>query len=257
MNLQLRAHQNYLLSFILVLVAFHLLTPKVADAQTIEDARKAYIEGQFTEAAQMAKAVGTSEGYTLASKSLTIYGRFIAEKDEKRLLFEQAMELANKAIQANPNNAEAYLVLVHAMGRHSHHVSKVMAIKENYAKKSLEGIENAIRINPDIASAYVSLGRWHVGIIARVGSFVARVAFGAKKKVAIESFERAVELNLEDKIDYFETAVGYEALNYKKYKDKVHELLERAIEMPAKDAYDRIIHEEAVKFLNSLEAPEG
>ena len=230
---------------------------RVADAETIEVARAAYNEGQFTEAAQMAEAVGTSEGYALASKSLTIYGRYIAGNDEKRLLFEQAIELANKAIHANPNNAEAYLELVRAIGQHSNHISKVTALKENYAKKSREGIENAIRISPDFASAYVSLGRWHVGIIARVGSLVARVTYGAKKKVAIKSFDRAIELNIEDKADYLEIAIGYQELSYKKYKGKVHDLLKRAIEMPSKDAYDSIIHEETLKLLGSLESSSG
>ena len=250
-------HQNRRLLLILAFATLHLMSLRVADAETIEVARAAYNEGQFTEAAQMAEAVGTSEGYALASKSLTIYGRYIAGNDEKRLLFEQAIELANKAIHANPNNAEAYLELVRAIGQHSNHISKVTALKENYAKKSREGIENAIRINPEFASAYVSLGRWHVGIIARVGSLVARVTYGAKKKVAIKSFDRAIELSIEDKADYFEIAVGYEELNNKKYKEKVRDLLKLAIDLPVQNAYDHIIHEEVVKFLRSLDAPEG
>ena len=257
MNLQTRVHQNRLLSFIFILAALQLLLLRVADAATIEEARAAYIAGQFTEAAQMAEAVGTSDGYALASKSLTIYGRFIAGGDEKRLLFEQAIELANRAIQADSNNAGAYLELVRAIGQHSNHISKVTALKENYAKKSREGIENAIRIDPEFAAAYVSLGRWHVGIIARIGSFAARVTYGAKKKVAIESFDRAIELNIEDKAGYFEIAVGYQELSYKKYKEEVHDLLKRAIEMPSKDAHDSIIHEETLKFLGSLEASSG
>ncbi len=243
--------------FVHVLVLYHPLSIRAADVETIGDARAAYIEGQITEAAQMAKAVGTSERYALAAKSLTIYGRYIAGANEKRLLFEQAMELANKAIQANPNNSEAYLELARAMGRHSHQICKLKAATENYAKKTRQAIENAIRINPESASAYVSLGRWHVGIIARVGSIVARVTFGAKKKEVVASFERAIELNPETKADYLKIAIGYEALDYKKYQDKVHDILKQAIELPATDAYDRIMHEEAVKYLRSLETSDG
>ncbi len=252
----LRGRLCYLSLFVLVLVTYHPQTVRVADAETIDGAHAAYVEGRFSEAAQLAKAVGTSEGYALAAKSLTIYGRYIAAADEKRLLFEQAMELANEAIQVDPNNSEAYLDLARAMGRHSHHISKFRAAKENYAKKTREAIENAVRIDPESASAYVSLGRWHVGIIARVGSIVARVTFGARKKEVVASFERAIELNPETKADYLDIAIGYEALDYKKYQEKVHDLLKRAIELPVTDAYDRIIHEEAVKYLKSLEVPD-
>lgn len=252
-----RHQRTWLDLFTLILVMSIVILPRGAVAESIDAAQAAYVKGQFVEAAQLAKAIGTSDGYALAAKSLTIFGRHIAADQEKKRLFEQAMALSNKAIQANPENPNAYLELARAMGRHSDHISRVEATKGKYAKKIREAIDNAIRLNPEFASAHISLGRWHAGIIAKAGAFVARVTFGAQKKLAIESFERAIELDPEDKADYFSMAVGFEALDEKKYKEEVHDLLKRAIGLPAKDVYDRIFHDKAVELLKSRTASDG
>ncbi len=251
------SRSRFLLTCLVGVVANLLmaLTPAVADS--LAEARVTYTAGQFFEAAKKAEVVGTSEGYTLAAKSMTLFGRYIARDDQKKLLFERAMELAAKAMESDPENPEAYLEWTRAMGRHSFQVSKVTATKENYAGKTRAAIESAIRINPQMASAHISLGRWHVGIIDRVGEFLARVTYGAKKKSAIDSFERALALKPKTKADIYSLAVGYEALDSKTYQNRVFELVQRAIEMPVSDAYDRIIHRKAVEHLRILNTSKG
>ena len=245
-------YRRFNLNIVVFLTVFMVLPVSVAVADSNNDAQLAFSKGLFLEAAIIAEMDETSESYSLAAKSLTLYGQYMAEDSEKKMLFEQAIEMANKAIESNPDNARAYLELTRALGQHALHVGLMKAAKDNYAGKTREAIENAIRINPNLALAYVKLGRWHVGIISRIGSFIARATYGAKKKVAITSFERAVELSPDTKEVFFLVAIGYAKLNYKKYRIRVHDLLERAIELPAKDAHERIIHEEAVKHLKFL-----
>jgi len=72
-------------------------------------------------------------------------------------------------------------------------------------KKDAEALETALEIDPEFVPALLSLGRWHVGIIARVGSMVARVTFKAKKKDAIQAFEKALELAPDMKLAYWIT----------------------------------------------------
>ena len=204
------------------------------------------------EAVQIAESLETSKGYALASKSQRIHARYIAKEQDRQMLHAYAIELAKKAIESDSNNAGAYLELASAIGRHSYTISKAKALSDNYAQKTREAIETAIRIDPDLPSAHISLGRWHVGIIARMGSFLARTTFGAKKKVAISSFERAIELNLQSKADYFSIAIGYLELHRKKYRDMARKLLQRAIDLPVKSAYGRIIHMKAVEHLKMM-----
>ncbi|MXX04434.1 MAG: hypothetical protein F4Z49_11930, partial [Gemmatimonadetes bacterium] len=45
-----------------------------ANAQSIDDARIAFEEGRFLEAADLAEALGTSVGYALAAQSLAVHG---------------------------------------------------------------------------------------------------------------------------------------------------------------------------------------
>ncbi len=243
------------LAFLIVaaLAAVVLSGVRVAAAESFDEAQVAYRDGRFVEAAEMGEAVGTSESYTLAAKSLTIHGQYISADEEKKALFERAIELADNAVRLNPENSAAYLELTRALGQHSFQISKLQAIKDSYAGKTRQAIENAIRVDPNSASAHINLGRWHVGIIARTGSIIARATYGARKKDVVASFARAIELDPRSKEDLYSMAIGYEALSYKKYRNQVHELLKRAIEMPVADAYDRIMHDKAVKHLESLE----
>ncbi|MDE0310285.1 MAG: hypothetical protein OXI60_10730 [Acidiferrobacterales bacterium] len=235
-------------------LVFSFAIQNSALAQSLEDAQHSYVAGEFVDAAQIAKALGTSEGYTLAARSLTIYARYIAAEEDARMLLNEAIELAQAAVEHEPKNAHAYMALTKAFGRYSHTISKIKAMNENLADKSLSAIESALQINPDMAPAHVSLGRWHVGIVARMGSLLAGATFGAKKKTAISAFERALELGLEEKEDYLDLAIGYIALDKDKYRDKVHELIKQAIELPVRDAHERIIHQRAVNRLAALEA---
>ena len=54
------------------------------NAQSIDDARAAFDEGRFLEAADLAEAVGTSTGFALAAQSLAVYGYHLAGEEERQ-----------------------------------------------------------------------------------------------------------------------------------------------------------------------------
>ena len=224
----------------------------IASAQTIDLARTAYVEGRFIEAAEIGESLGTSEGYTLAAKSLTIHVQYIVGEKGNEAVIEHAMAMATKAIEVDPNNAEAHLQLTRAVGRYTKTISAIKAAKGNYAKSTRESIERALEIDPELASAWLSLGRWHVGIVARVGSLIARVTFKARKKDALAAFEQAHKLAPDSKEVYLENAIGLLQLDDRKYRSEVRELLQRAIELPVNDAYERILHDAALERLATI-----
>ncbi len=242
------------LFFIVFLIsASLLLISRSVLGDTIEQAQMAYVDGQFVAAAEIAESVGSSAGFVLAAKSLTIHARYFASDTEKKMLLERAIALARMAIESDVNNADAYLQLTRSLGRHSRQISKLEATKERYAKRTREAIEKALLIDPELAAAHVSMGRWHVGIIARTGSLVARTVFRARKKEAIFHFERAIELNQHSKSNNLEIAIGYLALDDRKYKSKAHSLLKQALELPVNDAYEAIVDEKVAEQLQALE----
>ncbi len=221
-----------------------------AHARTIKQAEAAYAQGRFTEAARIGESLGTSQGLALSAKSLSVHAHYIAKEGDKKELLERAVKLARKAVLSDPNNADAHLQLARVIGRRAETVGVFEAAGE--AEKIRESTENALRINPKLAAAHISLGRWHSELVGAMGSFLARSVYGARKKDAISSFERALILAPNAKDVLLQYALGLIALDDFRYQQKARDLLMRSIKLPAKDAYERILHIEAVEALDSL-----
>lgn len=228
-----------------------------AGAQSIEDARSAYAEGRFADAARIGAALGTSEGYALAAGSLAIHGNYFAPDAEAETLLEEATALARKAIRVDPSNADAYLRLVQAMGRHAQAIGSFEAINRGYAGKIREAAEKALELDPESAGAHAALGTWHAEVVAAAGSFIARITHGARESHAIAHFESALKHAPDEKLVNLEYAFGLLLLDEDEYRDKARKLLVRAVGLPAKDAYDRLLHKRAVERLKALDAPGG
>ncbi|MDE0144646.1 MAG: hypothetical protein OXL95_02125 [Nitrospira sp.] len=222
-------------------------------AQSIEEARSVYAEGRFTEAAELAQNLDTSEGYALAANSLAIYSYYIAPESEKEGSFRRAAELARKAIRLDTSNPEAYLQLAHATGRLAQVTGTWEALNEGYAGQVHDTIQEALRLAPDMAAAHLSLAAWHAGTVSIAGFFIASLLYEASEEDALVHFDRSLELAPQEKIVFFEYALGLLGLDADDNRGKARDLLERAIALPAKDAHDRIIHRKAVEQLAALD----
>lgn len=243
---------NVICLFFFCCLAFVCVLPPigVAHAQTLDKAKAAYTQGRFAEAARIGESLGTSQGFALSAESLSVHAHYIAKKSEKKKLLERAVTLARKAVTSDPGNADAHLQLARAIGRRAETVGVFEAAGE--AEKIRESTENALRINPELVTAHLSLGRWHSELVGAMGSFVARTVYGARKKDGIASFERALALAPNAKAVSLQYALGLIALDDYRYREKARNLLTRAIGLPAKDAYERILHIEAAEALDNL-----
>ena len=224
----------------------------IAGAQSIADARHAFVEGRFMEASNLAQGLDTSEGYALAADSLAIYGYYIAPDNEKDELFRRAAELARKAIRIDAANPDAHLQLAHAMGRHAQVIGILKAFREGYAGQVRDAIQEALRLAPDMAAAHLSFGAWHSGAVSK-GGFIAGLLYGANEEDALAHFERTLELAPREKIVFLEYALGLLSLDAIGNHEQARDLLKRAIQLPQKDAHDRIIHRKAVEQLAALD----
>ncbi len=222
-----------------------------AGAQSIDEARAAYAEGRFMEAASLARTLGTSEGHALAADSLAIHGYYMAPEGEKEGLFRRAEESARKAIRLDAANPGAHLQLAHAMGRQAQVVGTLQALKEGYATRVRDAIEEALRLDPKMAAAHVSLGAWHAGAVG-AGGFLAGLLYGADEEKALAHFERALALAPRDKVALFEYALGLLSLDAEGNRAKARGLLKRAIGLPPKDAFERLVHQKAVEQFASI-----
>ena len=206
--------------------------------------------GDSPRQARIGEGLGTSQGFALSAESLSVHANYIAKKSEKKKLLERAVTLARKAVTSDPGNADAHLQLARAIGRRAETVGVFEAAGE--AEKIRESTENALRINPKLVAAHLSLGRWHSELVGAMGSFMARTVYGARKEDGIASFERALALAPNAKAVSLQYALGLIALDDYQYREKARNLLMRSIGLPAKDVYERILHIEAVEALDNL-----
>ncbi len=228
-----------------------------AETLSIDKAHAAYIEGRFKDAAHVGESLRTSSGLALAAESLSIYAYYIAEDSEKSSLLKQAVNLANEAVVLDSKNANAHLQLARATGRYAQTVGSFRAASEGYAEQIRQSTENALQADPEMTAAHLSLGRWHAELVGTLGPFLARILYRARKKDAISAFERALELSPDSKVVTLEYALGMLAIDKDKNHKMVRELLVRSIGIPAKSAYERILHTQAVERLKLLDNQSG
>ncbi|MDE0045278.1 MAG: hypothetical protein OXU19_05370 [bacterium] len=242
-----------------VMLVLCLVTAPGAGARTIEDAQLALAEGRFEEAVRIAETLDTSEGQALAARALAIHAYYILEEedDTREPLLLRAIELARKAVELDPGNADAHVMLAATLGRHAQVISSLEASNKGYAEKIEEAAETALGIDPDLVAAHLTLGRLHSELIGVMGSFLARTLYGAREEEALAHLERAFELAPDAKEVALEYALGLLMLDDDEYRTRAHELVVLAIEIPTVDAYRAIVHGEAVKLLESLEGGGG
>lgn len=225
-----------------------------ARAQSIEDARTAFEEGRFLEAADLAEALETSGGYALAAQSLAVYGHHLAVEDERTEFFERAMELGEAAVQADSANPEAHYQSAHAVGRYAQSVGTLTALRQGLAGKVRGLLYATLAADPEFAEAYVGLGGWHADI-ASAGR-VARWMYGGNRDNAVTHYERALELAPDSRIALLEYARRLPELDREGGQDRAKELLSRAAEIPVQSAHEEFIHQEVLAVLAELEGDE-
>lgn len=232
-------------------VGISLLFAGAASGQSIEAARTALSEGRFVEAAEIAEALNTSGGYALAAEALAIHGHYLAAEDTKAELLDRAMQLGQEAIRKDPENPAAHLQHAHAMGRYTQAVG-TLRVKREYAGRVRAALERALFLKPGLAEAHLSLGAWHAEAIGG-GGFMARVLFGASGNEARAHYEAALELAPDAKIVHAEYALGLLLLDRRRHLEEARSLLERARELSARDAHDRIVHDRVIANLAELD----
>ena len=222
-----------------------------ASAQSIGDAELACTEGRFLEAADIAEALGTSDGYAQAAKSLAVYGHYVAtEEGDRDEAIERAIRMGEEAVRADSTNAEAYFQSAHAVGRYAQTVGTMTALRKGLAGKVRDRLEAALAINADFAEAHLALAGWHADIAAE--GRVARWMYGGNPEDAIAHFERAMELEPDHKVVLHGYGTRLSFLDEESGKERAEEMLLRALELPVRDVYEDYIHLEILDGLDAL-----
>lgn len=221
-------------------------------AQSFDDARAAYGEGRFLEAAEHGEALGTSDGYALAARSLSIYAHYEATDEERKEIIDRAIRVAEEAVRADSANPEALYQAAHAYGRFAQHNGKVTVLRKGTMGKIRDLLEAAIALDPGFAHAILALGGWHADV--HDAGRMARWMYGGNREEAVELFERALEMMPDSRVALYEYAVRLPDLDKDGGVERAGQLLARASELHVVDVYDGFIQE---LVLSELAAREG
>ncbi|MYA63891.1 MAG: hypothetical protein F4139_00040 [Gemmatimonadetes bacterium] len=227
-----------------------LLFATGTSAQSLEEARAAFADGRFLEAANLGEALGTSDGYALAAQSLAVYAHYEASEEEWDEVIERAMQMGDEAVRADSTNAEAYYQSVHAVGRFAKRAGTITALRKGLGGRTRDLLEATLAIDPDHVGANMALGAWHADIDA--SGFIARKMYGGKKEEAVVHFERALELAPESKVVLYEYAIRLPDLDEENGTQRAREMLEKALAVPVLDAYEDYLHLDVLDAMDDL-----
>ena len=221
-----------------------------ADARAA--AEEAYAQGRFLESAELAHALGTSDGLVLAAMCLGLQAQYLAAEDDKPELVERALALADEAIRRDPDNADAYLESARALGLHAEIIGNLKALRQGLAGRTHDLVLAALERAPDDPQPHLGLAGWHADIVA--AGFVARAMFKeADKADAVKHYERALELAGDSKLVRLEYARRLPKLDRKGGRERARALLSEAASFPVGDFHDGLVHEAVLRELAALE----
>lgn len=202
----------------------------------IRKAWQAYHEGRFGDAVRAGEKNG-DECLLPAAFAATMYAHYLENNDEKKLgRFEHAVSLAERAASFDPDNANAHYILAVALGRYGQFISIVEALAKGIGPRIRDSVMQCLDMEPEHAEAHATLAAWHAEIVDKLGSMLAGLRFGAKRKLAEEHFDTAIELCPASPFSHIEKANGVLLMYGDDGEDEARELIETAVNIIPLDA---------------------
>ena len=220
-------------------------SPELADdpaatADALQQAWRDFHRGAFQAAYEAGLALGPV-GASVAIKAGGIHATHLVTDDAARVARYQALAaLADDAIAALPEDANAHYRRAFALGRYSQGISVAKALQQGLAGKVRDSLERALALAPQHAEAHTALGLYHAEIIAKVGAMIGGVTYGAKAATGLKHLERAIELAPASPIAYIEYGNGLMLLYGGKREEEAAAAYETASRLTPRDAMEKL-----------------
>ncbi|TMH32340.1 MAG: hypothetical protein E6H66_14165 [Betaproteobacteria bacterium] len=206
----------------------------------VQSAWRHFHAGEFEQAVEAGKSAGGA-GINAAAKAQAIYANYLEKNERSKLdLFEEAAALADDRRKEAPKDANAHYLYAYALGRYSQGISVAKALAQGFGGKIRDALTTALKLNPSHAEANTAYGAYQAEVIAKVGSLVAGITYGAKKDSAMAHYEKGMKLNPESAIARIEYANGLILLGGKSKLDEATEIYEQAAAHKPMDAMERL-----------------
>lgn len=204
---------------------------------------QAWIEfhaGRFEDAANHGLAEGLP-GYNVAAKATCIHANYLEKAGARRHALFDAVAARCKQLQAQqPDNPGAYYWHAYALGRRAQDLSVLTALRHGVGASIRASLETTLQLSPKHADAHIALGVYHAEVIAKAGTLVAGLTYGASRDASIAHFDRALALNPGSAIARVEYANALALMDGKKGMAAAMRLCREAAAMRPQDAMERL-----------------
>ena len=173
---------------------------------------------------------------------------------EKRQLGEKALDAAQRAVTANPNDSQAHLALAVAYGRIA--LDQPARRKVETSRLVRQEAETAARLDPKNDYAWHVLGRWNYELanFNPILKALARAIYGnlpdASNEKAVECFNKAIALQPRRASHHLELGRAYLALGD---KQKARDEFNEGLSLPSAEKDDENNKQRARAALNQLQ----
>jgi tetratricopeptide (TPR) repeat protein len=218
--------------------------PKVLDAaalaSALQEAWRAFHRGDFQQAFEAGEALG-SVGASVAIKAIGIHAtHLVDDEDEQLKRYDIAAKMADEAVAALPGEANSHYRQAFAWGRYSQLINIAKALKMGLAGKVRAALDQTVSLNPKHAEAHTALALYHGEIIAKIGSLIGGMTYGAKASEAEKHIAQALKLTPDSPIAHIEQANLLLLLHGDKKETAAANAYEKASKLKPHDAMEAL-----------------
>ena len=217
--------------------------------EKLQEAWRCFHRGDFQQAVDIADEFGLA-GHAVANKATGIYATYLEDNPRRQVAcFESAIERAEQAIEAFPDDPNSHYFHAFNLGRYSQSISVIKALKQGVGGKIYGSLNKALDLEPEHAEAHTALGMYHAEIIDKVGKLIGGMTYHASEKESLKHFKRSLAITPRAPIAQIEYGNGLYLLYGDDRIDEVSELYVKAGETTALDAMERLDIESALAEL--------
>lgn len=224
----------------------------IARAQSLDEAFRA---GEALAYYQQAEAIAPDNASVLigmARMNSYLMSDAVA-KDKQLKLGQQALQYAQRAVQASPRNSEAHLALAVCLGKLLPLQDTRQKLESSRAVK--EAVDKALALDPNNDLGWHLLGRWHQELAGIGGArrALARLIYGTVPDASYEEsarcLEKALALNPQRLMHAVELGRTYAMM---RREDEARKLIAKGLGMPNREKDDPETKERGRRTLESL-----
>ncbi len=209
-------------------------------AEQLQEAWRAFHRGDFQQAYTIGESLGPI-GASVACKAMGIHATYLVDDEKQKLArFEHVAQLAQAAIEALPDEANSHYRHGFALGRYGQGISIAKTLKMGLAGKIRQSLQTCLELEPKHAEAHLAMAIYHAEIVGKVGGMIAGVTYGAKAAEAEKHIKTALKLAADMPIVHVEHAAMLLALYGSKQEDAAADAYEKASQLKARDAMDKL-----------------